>query len=1215
MSFWHRRDGLAFLLTFGCALGVYWYTLPPSITLEDAGELAVAADYLGVPHPPGYPIWTFFAWLFQWILHPLEFRGYPNPARAVALMSAVFGALACGLTAMVIRRSSLLLADGLSTERSSFSRHLVAKFAGAGWGLLCCLLLQRYGSPGGFLFKSTFFAAAAVGALQALTPEDKRRAFQSNPPSLSQLGSGLYGFLLAGLCWLAAWSWLLLPSIGLVLPLALAGTLGVFGLSAAVDALVGRAARRPDPAGNLRAGGADLTLSVGGGLSLAFTPLMWSQSVIVEVYSLNAFFLSCLLLLIFWYIHRPHDRLLYLAAFLFGLGLTNHQSLLFLVFFMVAGVAAAGRRRLLKDGLFVMGLGGLLFLLVKSRQYFKLEDAEAGLYFLRLGIPVVLFLILLVFTRGGLLRSWRRLAALAALGALGLGFHLFMPLASEQNPPMNWGYARTPEGFQHALFRGQYAKFSVAENVRRIGETMDTEVEPEWMEEGREAELFRAHATRTLFLRQLGAFFFDPGWKYSIASQFSWQFPTEAPDPSGQSPPPPERTAPLALLGLLPLPCFFRFGAATRGWFLSTLVAMFFVTVVFLVIQWPELNHNDLWVKRVQYIQAHVVFAIWMAMGGGLLVLTLFALLPSRGLSGAAALALAGIFVAFPLAKDARDPRHLEHLGSSNQRHHDFGWQFGFHQLKGANGILLDELAHHANPACRIDDRAREYLRARGAAPELIEEASALIGDGVLRLDRFREAVVRKLDLDDPRARWLEQAATLSAFRALPPEEQAERLVHLHRPLPDWDYPAEMEPGAILFGGTDPGRFVPTYLIFSAMVRPDVYLLTQNALADPTYLDSMRDLYGNRIFIPDLLDSNQAFLDYANSLRLGDPAGFRALTGGASMAVSGAHEVNKINALLARQMVDKNAWNHSFYLEEAFQMPWMALHLRPHGLIFNLEPEPLVLTPADLRRDFEFWDWYLEHLLETWKPPAERSHRFRRDLQARKTYSKLRLAQAWNYFERGLETEADRAMRQSLRLYPANPEAAVRAADMYTRMRDYDRAAEVLDAFEAHDPTNRSVPAARRSLARQREINQDRLRLERALDRHLSPNTVLQLVMTYDTLEMEESMEEMAGLLLRLPGLQYEYYAQLAETMRLRGHTELYERALVKWTEREPEDARPWIDLAAVSITREAYREAFDRMTRAVQLDPDGARRRLAADPRFLDIRHWNRFRNLLGQP
>ena len=69
-------------------------------------------------------------------------------------------------------------------------------------------------------------------------------------------------------------------------------------------------------------------------------------------------------------------------------------------------------------------------------------------------------------------------------------------------------------------------------------------------------------------------------------------------------------------------------------------------------------------------------------------------------------------------------------------------------------------------------------------------------------------------------------------------------------------YP-NMARDAIVFGGTDPGRFVPTYMIFCesftpdndkpsfdpAFDRRDCYLITQNALADSTYLQYLRAQY------------------------------------------------------------------------------------------------------------------------------------------------------------------------------------------------------------------------------------------------------------------------------------------------------------------------------------------------------------------------------------
>jgi len=66
----------------------YTLTLQPTVGLEDSGELIVASDFLGVPHPPGYPIWTLLTWFFQWVFHGVTFHGQPNPAWGVNFFSA-----------------------------------------------------------------------------------------------------------------------------------------------------------------------------------------------------------------------------------------------------------------------------------------------------------------------------------------------------------------------------------------------------------------------------------------------------------------------------------------------------------------------------------------------------------------------------------------------------------------------------------------------------------------------------------------------------------------------------------------------------------------------------------------------------------------------------------------------------------------------------------------------------------------------------------------------------------------------------------------------------------------------------------------------------------------------------------------------------------------------------------------------------------------------
>ena len=104
-KFFTKSDWVSATITFLFSLIIYTLTLQPTVGLEDSGELIVASDFLGVPHPPGYPIWTLLTWFFQWIFHSFTFHGHPNPAWAVNWFSAFSGALACGIITLLISKS------------------------------------------------------------------------------------------------------------------------------------------------------------------------------------------------------------------------------------------------------------------------------------------------------------------------------------------------------------------------------------------------------------------------------------------------------------------------------------------------------------------------------------------------------------------------------------------------------------------------------------------------------------------------------------------------------------------------------------------------------------------------------------------------------------------------------------------------------------------------------------------------------------------------------------------------------------------------------------------------------------------------------------------------------------------------------------------------------------------------------------------------------
>src|SRR6185295_14629637 len=85
----------------------YWITLAPDLTLEDSGELAVASMYAGVPHPPGYPVWTLYSWVFTKLLP------FSNIAWRVGVSSAFAAAMACGLIALMVSRGSGMFLEGM----------------------------------------------------------------------------------------------------------------------------------------------------------------------------------------------------------------------------------------------------------------------------------------------------------------------------------------------------------------------------------------------------------------------------------------------------------------------------------------------------------------------------------------------------------------------------------------------------------------------------------------------------------------------------------------------------------------------------------------------------------------------------------------------------------------------------------------------------------------------------------------------------------------------------------------------------------------------------------------------------------------------------------------------------------------------------------------------------------------------------------------------
>jgi beta-lactamase regulating signal transducer with metallopeptidase domain len=277
--------------------------------------------------------------------------------------------------------------------------------------------------------------------------------------------------------------------------------------------------------------------------------------------------------------------------------------------------------------------------------------------------------------------------------------------------------------------------------------------------------------------------------------------------------------------------------------------------------------------------------------------------------------------------------------------------------------------------------------------------------------------------------------------------------------------------GSIYFGGTDPGRGVPTAFSKSQVNGDPFFTLTQNALADGSYLDYLRAMYGAKIYAPTAEDSQRCFTEYTTDAqrRLKEhqlkPNEDVKLVGG-KVEISGQTAVMSINGLLTKVIFDHNT-NCEFYVEESFPLDWMYPHLEPHGLIMKINRQSMAQIPGDIiALDRQYWRKLAASMIGDWleekttvREVAEfvdrvyvhknlrgftGDQRFIQNAYAKQIFSKLRSSIAGLYSWRlgpvappeykpkteadkqALVTEAEFAFRQAFALCPYSPEAIFR---------------------------------------------------------------------------------------------------------------------------------------------------------------------------------------------
>jgi tetratricopeptide (TPR) repeat protein len=1035
-----KIDWLTMLIAFGVVWIVYFLTLAPQVTLEDSGELVTGSFYAGIPHPPGYPFWSLYSWLWTALL-PVG-----NAAWRVEVGESFAAAMACGMVGLMVSRGSSMLVEGIEELKGLTGR----------WESAICMV------------------SGAVA-----------------------------------------------------------------------------------------------------GISLGFGGVMWSESVAINRISLFGVpWVMLVLLLMLRWIYAPHQRrYLYFAMFAFGICTTIHQTLLCAGLGFEACIAMANPRlgrNFFHWNSFLL-LGGVIVKMQHMTSALNVDDTLLLIFVVVLIGSILLYGYLAFITKETLAELWRDaalaatfllavyaksqkntgggefcwvlcVAAFSAFGyfawitrksgsewlvvfccgvlvALGAAFYLWEPITGMTNPPMEWGYPRTVDGFWHALSRGQYEQ---------------------------------AHPTNLTTWEGWKMFYIQLGILISgIAEEYNWV---------------------LLFVALVPLLFIAKMKKRERTWILGLLSVYFFIGILLLVLMNPQEEKQSVDLHKVFFTSSHGLLAILMGYGMTLIasyMATHYQKFRNIGLM-IGGLALLPALVAFYNGICNTFFWGGEGLAK-------FNYQISLFLVIATAFALMAVAARMylrtADPAEAAPDEAKMFfmMSLGGAALfVLLSVYLAFFNERSLHPDQFFGALPRMFSLRlanlPAQAGGLivaiafvfilgliayrdraPLALTLGLFALMPvasvmshwatseqrnhwfgywyghdmfsapftapdgklsydPDLRAAALKGTNAALV---YP-EIEPGAIIYGGTDPGRFCPTYMIFCESFIPhkcqpeqdqkfdrrDVYIITQNALADDTYLDYLRAQYNRsqqidppffrellrsadeiklnyktnwraqlayefldkpltriganvearrrregvyppkEIYIPSPDDLAHSFVEYQADLQQrmahdtdprfnGEPRLLKSgeqptLTpDGQHYSIAGQVSVMAINGVLTKYIFDRNPTNE-FYVEESFPLDWMFPHLTPYGDIMKLNREPVAeFSPEIIRRDHEFWSRYSDRLIGNWitydttvkeitdfvdKVYVQHdlssftgNHAFMRDESAQKSFSKLRTAIAGLY--------------------------------------------------------------------------------------------------------------------------------------------------------------------------------------------------------------------------
>ena len=267
-----------------------------------------------------------------------------------------------------------------------------------------------------------------------------------------------------------------------------------------------------------------------------------------------------------------------------------------------------------------------------------------------------------------------------------------------------------------------------------------------------------------------------------------------------------------------------------------------------------------------------------------------------------------------------------------------------------------------------------------------------------------------------------------------------------------------LQPGMVYVGGTDPGRGIPTLLNETSDAERHI-VITQNALADGSYLQYVNFLYGDRMTTLTPEESQSAFQDYMADAqqRLAHDQQFpdepKQIRPGEDIQmvdnrvqVSGQVAVMAINENLLQAIMAKNP-DLSFALEESFPLKSTYPNAMPLGSLMELGVQDVQnsFTRETAAQAVNYWRDTAQQVLSDAEAPADSADRL--------AYSKMAAAQAALLADHQYSAEAEQAYRLAMQISPASPQAVYGLGQLLATTDRADEARQLVADFERAHPS------------------------------------------------------------------------------------------------------------------------------------------------------------------